>query len=400
MAQYKYIAYNKSGVRQESTLEASSEQEARKQLEADGLLLVSIESNDNQGLSFGAMGANRLTIKDVEFFTAEMALLLQSGLKVDKGIGILRTNVEKPALHQLLESVLQDIKQGLPLSAALEKFKAFDSLYIGLLKIAEETGELAPTFERLAVELKYQLELSNKVKQALIYPGVILTVCIFALLFIFNFVVPNLATLFSARDDLPLYTVALLNVSEFMQNYQFHLFALVIGGGLLLYNQRDKEYVQQLQQFMRERMPGVAGANLLVERVRFNAALATMLASGVAIDRALKLALDTLRSRSLRHEVQVAIENVRRGDGLSRSLSETRIYPPYFASLLNIGEESGQLERVFNEIAERSRTAFYNWVTRFTTLLEPILILTMGVIVGTVVVIMMLSISAITNVDF
>jgi len=96
----------------------------------------------------------------------------------------------------------------------------------------------------------------------------------------------------------------------------------------------------------------------------------------------------------------MACDNVQRGEGLAQSMSETRMYPPYYASLLSIGEESGKLQRVFNEIAERSRADFYNWVTRFTTLLEPILILVMGAIVGTVVVIMMLSISAITNVDF
>lgn len=400
MAQFRYVAYNKSGVRQEALISAANLAEARKRLETEGLLLVSLEVNETGGLSLKLPGSNKLNASDVEFFTAEMSLLLRSGLKVDKGLSILRNNIEKPALGAFIESVLQDIKQGLPLSEALHKFPVFDSLYIGLVRIAEETGELAPTFERLASELKYQLELSNKVKQALIYPGVILTVCILALVFIFNFVVPNLTTLFSAQEDLPLYTAALMNVSAFMQSYQFHLLAILVGGGFLLYQQREKNWVIQLQESIRERAPIIAGANLLIERIRFNAALATMLSSGVAIDRALKLAQGTLRSASLRHEVNVASENVRRGEGLARSLSETRLYPPYFASLLSIGEESGQLERVFNEIAERSRTAFYNWVTRFTTLLEPILILAMGAIVGTVVVIMMLSITAITNVDF
>jgi general secretion pathway protein F len=307
--------------------------------------------------------------------------------------------VEKPALQNLLDSVYQDVKQGLTLSSSLAKFSVFDALYIGLLRIAEETGELATTFERLAFELKYQLELANKVKQALIYPSVILAVCVLALVFIFNFVVPNLTSLFSAQDDLPLYTVALLNVSQFMQDFQLYLLVLLLGAGFLLYQQRNSAWVERLVDTMRDRLPVVSSANLLVERIRFNAALATMLSSGVAIDRALKLAQGTLRSKSLRHEVGVACESVQRGEGLAQSMSETRIYPPYYASLLSIGEESGKLERVFTEIADRSRTDFYNWVTRFTTLLEPILILVMGTIVGTVVVIMMLSISAITSVD-
>jgi len=401
MARYKYIAYNNSGVRQESFVHADSEAQARKEIENDGLLLVEIEAADQTGgIQIALPGSGQLNHKDVEFFTAEMALLLRSGMKVDKGLAILRHNVEKPALRELIDSVLKDIKQGVPLSDSLAEFKAFDTLYVGLVRIAEETGELAATFERLAAELKYQLDLNNKIKQALVYPGVILTVCILALVFIFNFVVPNLTSLFSEADNLPLYTVALINVSEFMQKYQLYVALVLVGGGYLLWASREKPWAQRIFAFVRERAPIVSSANLLVERIRFNAALATMLSAGVAIDRALKLALGTLRTESLQHEVEVAIENIRRGEGLSRSLSETRIYPPYFAALLSIGEESGELERVFNEIADRSRSEFYGWVTRFTNLLEPILILAMGAIVGSVVVIMMLSITAVTDMEF
>lgn len=399
MARYKYIAYNNSGVRLESVVHADSEREAKAQIEQDGLMLVELTAEKSEGISLSLPGGDKLTTNDVEFFTAEMSLLLRAGLKVDRGLGILRKNVQKPALRELIDTVLKDIKQGIPLSDALAAFKAFDPLYIGLVKIAEETGELAKTFERLAAELKYQLELSGKVKQALVYPGVILTVCILALVFIFNFVVPNLTSLFSEEQNLPLYTRGLLSLSEFMQNYQIYIAVLLVGGGYLLYTSRDKLWVQQLSSFFRERFPVVSGANLLVERIRFNAALATMLSAGVAIDRALKLATGTLRTASLRHEVSVSIENVRRGEGLAKSLSETRLYPPYFAALLSIGEESGELEQVFNEIADRSRSQFYDWVTKFTNLLEPILILVMGAIVGSVVVIMMLSISAVTDVE-
>lgn len=400
MARFKYIAYNSSGVRQESVVHADSMEQAKKQLEGDDLLLVDIEAEDAGGIRFSLPGGDKLNHKDVEFFTAEMALLLRSGMKVDKGLSILRHNVEKAALREFIDAVLRDIKQGVPLSESLSEFKAFDDLYVGLIRIAEETGELASTFERLAAELKYQLELSNKVKQALVYPGVILTVCILALVFIFNFVVPNLTSLFADADNLPMYTVALLNLSDFMQKYQIFLGLALVGGGYALWSGREQPWALQLFSFARERLPVVSSANLLVERIRFNAALATMLSAGVAIDRALKLAMGTLRTESLRHEVEVAMEAIRRGEGLSRSLSETRIYPPYFAALLSIGEESGELERVFTEIADRSRSEFYGWVTRFTNLLEPILILVMGAIVGSVVVIMMLSITAVTDMEF
>ncbi|MFC0445727.1 type II secretion system F family protein [Pseudidiomarina halophila] len=396
MAQFQFTAYNASGVRQEGTIEASDLAGAKAKLQEQQLLIASIKAKQTD-VGTALFGERQLNLKDVEFFTSELALLLNSGLKVDKGLEILLQNVEKPALRQFLRTVLQELKQGHKLSDALRPYSVFSSLYVGLVQIAEETGELATTFDRLSAELNYQLDLNDKIKQALVYPAVILTVCIGAILFIFNFVVPNLSTLFRDQEGLPGYTVALLAVSEFFINYQLWMLIAIIVSAFVLWRWREHPQVSALRSWLRERMPVVANANLLVERIRFNAALNVMLSSGVAIDRSLKLAQKTLRSTALQQELARAAEKINRGESLALSLSETRLYPQYYAALLKIGEESGELARVFGEIADRSRRTFYGWVTRFTSLLEPILILFMGAVVGSVVVIMMLSISAVTD---
>lgn len=396
MALFTYVAYNTSGVEQKGRIDAVDMTTAKARLESQQLLVADIKEAST-GLNANVFGERGLNISDVEFFTAEISLLLTSGLRVDKGLEILLHNVEKPALRDMLQNVLQQLKQGHKLSESLAAFPVFSSLYVGLVQIAEETGELAATFQRLADELHYQMELREKIKQALVYPAVILTVCIAAIVFIFNFVVPNLTTLFQDQENLPGYTIALLAVSDFFLNYQLWLALGLILGGFALWHYRDQPWVQALGTWCRERLPVVSGANLLVERIRFNAALHVMLSAGVAIDRSMKLAAKTLRTESLRAEVRRAAERVNRGESLAECLSESRLYPPYFAALLSIGEESGELARVFGEIADRSRRTFYSWVTRFTSLLEPALILFMGAVVGTIVVIMMLSISAVTD---
>lgn len=396
MALFTYVAYNTSGVEQKGRIDALDLETARARLEQQQLLVADLKEAST-GLNANVFGERGLNFHDVEFFTAELSLLLSSGLRVDKGLEILLYNVEKPALRDLLQTVLQELKQGHKLSDSLAKFSVFSSLYLGLVQIAEETGELAATFERLAAEMRYQMELRDKIKQALVYPAIILTVCIAAIVFIFNFVVPNLTTLFRDAENLPGYTVALLAVSDFFLAYQWLLLIGLIGAGFCLWYYREQPWVQRLGSWCRERLPIVKGANLLVERIRFNAALYVMMSAGVAIDRSLKLAMKTLRTESLQAEVARATERVNRGDSLSACLSESRLYPPYFAALLSIGEESGELARVFGEIADRSRRTFYSWVTRFTSLLEPALILFMGAVVGSIVVIMMLSISAVTD---
>ncbi|MCH8502469.1 MAG: type II secretion system F family protein [Aliidiomarina sp.] len=397
MARFRYKAYNQSGVRQDGVLEAESEQQARQRLLDDGLLLEEL-TDAVEGQTLSLFNSSQLNLSDIEFITSELALLLTAGLKVDKGLAILIKNVSKPALREFLQKVLNQLKQGETLSSALAEHPAFSELYIGLVKIGEETGDLTGVFSRLSSEIKYQLDLRDKIRQALVYPAVILTVCLGALIFIFNFVVPNLADLFAGQDDLPAYTRALMGVSHFMLQWQWYLFFGIVAGAIAIYQLRNHPSIVESFSWMRESLPIVKRANLLVERIRFNAGLATMLASGIAIDRALKLALNTLRTASLRNEVRLATENVKRGQGLALSLSETRLYPDYYAALLAIGEESGELAQVFGEMAERSRRTFYAWVTKFTSLLEPLLILVMGGIVGSVVVIMMLSISAGTDI--
>lgn len=398
MPQFKYTAYNATGVQQQGTIEAANQQAAQQQLQAQQLLVAEIKPQQQDAMTT-LFGERSLNLKDVEFFTSELALLLNSGLKVDKGLEILLNNVEKPALRDMIRRVLGELKQGHKLSEALSHFKVFNSLYLGLVQIAEETGELANIFTKLSDELKYQLDLGDKVKQALVYPGVIMTVCILAIVFIFNFVVPNLAKIFQDQEGLPGYTVALLAVSDFFINYQLYVLLGLIVIGIIAWRGQEHPSVIRVRTYCRERLPVISGANLLVERIRFNSALHIMLDSGVAIDRSLKLAQKTLRTLSLREEVARATENINRGQGLAASLGETRLYPQFYAALLTIGEESGELSRVFGEIAERSRRTFYSWVTRFTSLLEPAMILFMGAVVGSIVVIMMLSISAVTDVN-
>lgn len=400
MADFKYVAFNESGVKLRAKITASSLEEAEAILVKQQLTVISIEPADSGFLSKELEIAGGINLKDVEFFTSELSVLLKSGLKIDRGLDILQKNTKKASLKSMISDVASDIRKGKPLSESLENFDCFDRLYLGLVRIAEETGDLPQTFEKLSRELKHQVSLKSRIQQALVYPAVILIVCLGALLFIFNFVVPNLTSLFSGAENLPVYTAALIGLSDWMAVYQFYLLGALVFVPIFLWRSRGNKQVASFLQSLKENIPVLKSANLLVEQIRFNSALYTMMAAGVKVDRAIKLAIETLRTESLKNELYSAQERIRRGEQLADSLAATRLYPPYFASLLSIGEESGDLVSVFDEIAERSRQRFDAWVTQFTNLLEPILIMVMGAIVGSVVVVMMLSITAVTDIQF
>jgi general secretion pathway protein F len=302
-------------------------------------------------------------------------------------------------MSRLLNSLSADINSGRQLSEAIGKHpQIFDRLYVNLVALGEAGGRLPEVFRGLAEDLRFQRELRQKIISAATYPAVVAGVCILALLFIFNFVVPNLESLFSDATELPWYTSALLGASEFMQNWQWVVFVVLGAVGTAIWRIRDRPAVVDFRDRFMIESPGLRDAVAMVERIRFSSGLGLMLDAGLPVDRALTLACGNIRHGVLRREISEAVEKVKRGEQLSKVLRQTRLFPDYFASLLEVGEEGGQLAKVFTEIARRSRDSFSAWTLRLTTLLEPMLILLMGLIVGGVVVIMMLSITSVADV--
>lgn len=400
MALFHYKGFDKAGARSQGSIEADTAEQAKAVLQSQGLLIRELKAEQVVAASLFST-ARKPKLADIEFFTAELAVLLESGLKIDKGIELLRQSNRKPQLQELLSKLSKDLRSGKQLSQALREYQQhFDPLYINLVEIGEATGQLSEIFRELANELAFRRDLQQKVTQALTYPAVIMAVCILAVFFVFNYVVPNMATLFAGKTDLPLYTTLLLAVSDWMQQYQWYLVAALFVAGIGLVKALQSEQFSLQWQRLQLQLPGLSSGVALVERIRFNSGLSMMLAAGVPIDVAMQLAAGSIRNAVIRAELQVAINKIKRGELLSVCLRETRLYPDLYASLLSVGEESGQLSRVFREIAQRSQKDFSAWVSRATTLLEPLLILLMGGLVGGVVVIMMLSITNVNDVSF
>lgn len=401
MPAFRYQGFDAAGGRVEGTVDADSSERALAELRDRGVLvskLREVGAGVDWRASFG-LESDRVGLSDLEFLTAELSLLLESGVRIDRAVGILQRSGKSGAMSRLLNSLSSDLKQGKQLSQATAAHpEVFDRLYVNLVALGEEGGRLPAVFRGLAEDLRFQRELREKVVSAATYPLVVAGVCVVALLFIFNFVVPNLRSLFADATELPWYTMLLLETSAFMQRWQWFVFAGVAAVVMALWRARRNAGVVEFKDRLLLDFPGLKDATTMVERIRFSSGLGMMLEAGLPVDRALTLATGNVRHGILRREISGAVEKVKRGEQLSKVLRETRLFPDYYASLLEVGEESGELARVFTEIARRSRDAFSAWALRLTTLLEPLLILIMGLIVGGVVVVMMLSITSVSNV--
>lgn len=403
MADFNYQGFDQSGGRVSGVVSAQDLKEARESLKRNGVLVTELRpaqaavgSLITSRLSFRS---NKLSVDALEFFISELALLLEAGLKIDRALQLLQKGTTKPGISELLNHLVKEVRTGKQLSEAFSSYnQKFDPLLVNLLQIGEATGRLAIVCRQLADDLAFKKDLRSKVVQAVTYPLVILAVCIGAVLFIFNVIVPNMAGLFAGKTDLPVYTQMLLGTAAFFQQYQlFFVPVLALGYWLVMRAAKDPVMQLKLHRLMLQ-LPLFRTAVPAVERVRFCSSLAMMLRAGVAIDNALDLAAGSINNTILQAEIEVAITKIKRGDSLSKAFAQSAMFPEFLATLLSVGEESGELARVFADITQRGQREFTQWLMRLTALLEPLMIIVMGGIVGGVVVTMMLSITGTTDV--
>ncbi|WP_088331521.1 type II secretion system F family protein [Lacimicrobium sp. SS2-24] len=398
MSQFRFTAYDSAGIKLSDTIEAESLDVAKNTLKKKGLLVSDIKPL-NSGWKDIRIIQEKVTLDDLEFLTSELSILLASGVKIDKALTIISKNKASGAMSRLISDILSEIKKGRPLAEAFEVGKSiFDPLYFNLIRIGEATGRLPQVFEGLANDLKFRKELKAKIIQAVTYPAVILFVCVLCILFVFNYIVPQMGSIFAGSDDIPVYTAFLLGASDWMIRYQWFLFGgLALGIGVLYSSRKNPDVAARLADFAVS-APLISSVVIQTERIRFNSAMSLMLEAGVNVDNAIGYAANSIKNPRIRKSLTVAKERIKKGAGITSSLSATPIFTSFYLSLLEVGEESGRMQSVFDEISRRSKTEFENWTTRITSMLEPVLILVMGGIVGSVVVTMLLSVVSVNDV--
>ncbi len=398
MALFTYKAYDQSGAKVDGQLEANDKASAIAELKQLALLPTEVKDfTEAQKSVFGF--SSKVSLSDLEFLTAELSLLLESGVRIDRGIDIIKRTKAKPALAKLLTDISNELKKGNSLSGAVKEHSdVFDPLYCNLIELGEASGNLSEVFAGLAIDLKFRRDLQRKIISSLAYPMVIFFVCILSVFFIFNFIIPKMSAMFEGVDNLPWYTSVMLSTSDWMIQYQGFLFIGVITSIFaLIYGTKQPAFIKWWQG-VSLKIPVIKTAVITIERIRFNSGLAMMVKAGVPIDKAIGLSAGNIKNQSLLREITIAKNKIKAGSALTPALKQTSLYPDFFISLLEVGEESGNLERVFEEIANRSRQEFEGWTERMTTLLEPLMILFMGGFVGGVVVVMLLSMVSINDI--
>jgi general secretion pathway protein F len=399
MPAYKFEALTAAGKPKKGLLEADNVKAARAQLRAQGLVPLDVGTvSAGQGATRAGGGARFarkvFSATTLAVWTRQLAGLVGAGLPLERALTALADEADDPRQRELVAHLRAEVNGGSPFARALAGApREFDDVYRAVVAAGEQSGALGQVLERLADDLEERQALRSKLLGAALYPAIVALISVVIVIFLVTYVVPQVAGVFaSSKRALPLLTTIMLGISAFVRQWGW-LLALALAGGAtaLLLSLRNEAF--------RERFDG-AWLNLpLVGRLargynaaRFAGTLAMLAGAGVPILKALQAAAETLGNRALRADASEALVQVREGAPLASALAAKKRFPGLLAMFARLGEQTGQLPQMLERAARQLSAEVQRRAMAMATLLEPILIVVMGVVVLLIVLAVLLPI--------
>lgn len=399
MPQFTYKAKDTSGQLINGTLEAENTQSVIARLQSMGYFPVSVQDSKSAQASGAApaVKAKRIKINDMATFNRQLADLLSSGIPLVKALTVIQNQTQNPSLRQIIQQVTQDVSGGDSLAGALSRHpKIFNKLSVAMVKAGEAGGLLDQVLQRLADFSESEAETRSKIKSALAYPVVMVVAGAGAVMVLMTVVMPKIMKIYEDLDQqLPGTTVFLIKVSMFLQSYWYVVIGAVIGIIAVLWRAKNTtEGKRALDNFL-VKVPLLGEMIIKKEVANFARTLGSLLHNGVSILHALEITHGVLENQVVADEVATIPENVTQGEGIAAPLRSSTVFPPVVVNMMAIGEETGRLDTVLMKVAKSYDTEVDRSMKTLTSLMEPIIILGMGLVVGFIVISMLLPIFSI-----
>lgn len=336
------------------------------------------------------------------FFTRELAALVKAGLPLDRCLSILVELAGDPKLRVTIQDVLKELKGGRSLADALAtQPEVFGRLYVNMVRAGEASGTLQVVLERLTEFEEAAEELRSYFVSALIYPTLLATVGVAAIVVMMVFVIPRFGEVFAdAGQALPWPTAMLLTASALLRTWGWLLLAALVAGFVALRRWRQTEAGRERWDQWKLRLPLAGDVFRKIEAARFARTMGTLLANAVPILTALNLVRDIISNQVVARALEPVAQGVKRGLGLAAPLRESAVFPPLTVELVRVGEETGRLDAMLLDVADIYEREVRSATKRLIALFEPAMILTMGLIVGIIVISMLVGIVSINEVPF
>lgn len=396
MARFRYTALDRAGKQITGEIAAENPDEVKRRLRDMGYFPSRIGETTPAALRrpTGAHRRRALSSTDIVLITRQLADMTAARLPMFRSLSVLVEQAEAPALKELLEQIRADVQQGKPLSEALARHsRYFPDLYVNMVRAGETSGHLEAVLLRLAEFLEKSRQRRSQVVSALLYPAVLITVAISAVAFIIGFLIPKLSALFEEMEQtLPLITQVLLGIADVVSSIWWLLIALAIALVLgVRWYARTPAGREALDAWaLRLPMLGPIWHKMAVSRLART--LGTMLDGGVPILSALEISGNAVGNRPMSRAVMSLREEVQQGTSVAAALDHAGAFPPLLIHMAGVGEETGQLPQMMARVADSLEFEVDSTLGRLTTLLEPMVIIVMGLIVGFIVLAVLLPI--------
>ncbi len=394
MPSFTYTARSLNGELKSATLDAPTRDDVIAQLRKQRLNVVKIDEAVAPKQKTG-----KIAMRDIVIFTRQFSTMINSGLPLVQALSILADQSENPSLKEVTKQVVFDVESGNTMADALRKHpKAFSDLYVNMVAAGEAGGILDTILMRLAVFMEKNDALVRKVKGAMIYPGVIMTVAMLAIVILLIFVIPTFQNMFaSVNMALPLPTRIVIGASQILQHYWW-LIGAGIFGAITAFR---KYYATPDGKLVIDRLAlnlPVLGDVLRKSAVsRFTRTLGTLISSGVSILDGLEITAKTAGNRVIQDAIMASRASIAGGDTIAAPLQKSAVFPPMVISMIAVGEQTGGLDEMLTKIADFYDDEVDAAVSGLLSLLEPVMIVFLGVVVGGMVVAMYLPIFDMIN---
>lgn len=390
MPVYEYSALDNKGKTTRGIIDADNPLSARNKLRSSQLFPVKIKESSSKIKAQATGGTSlstflrRIKASEISSMTRQIATLMGAGITLVASLELLIVQEVNPVLKRILAQIKESVNEGNSLASSLsEHTKYFSQIYINMVTAGEASGSLDLVLERLAEFSENQEALKGKVIAAMVYPLIMLCIGVLALLLLVTFVVPKFVAVFNQMERaLPLPTQIVIGASNFLQSYWWLLILFIIGVIVLFkYAKRTDKFMRKWDEFkLRAPVFGPVINKMII--ARFGRTLGSLLQSGVTLISALQIVRNVVNNIIIAEVIDNAIDQIKEGISLSEPLSKSKVIPPVVVQMIAVGEQSGEMEKMLNKVADIYEQEVESQVATMTSLLEPFMLLGMAVIVG------------------
>ncbi len=400
MPLFGYEAVDSQGRSIKGTIEVDSEQLLISKLHEQGLHVVRIEEQKARTQLFSSFSKSKKPkLQAMVVFARQFATMIDAGIPILRCLDILHTQTKDPALKNALDTVRKDVKAGMALNEAMEKHPTvFSSLFVNMIRAAEVAGILDQILDRLATFLEKDLEVRQKVKSAMMYPVMVLTFSMLVLVAIFMFVLPKFKEIFDSMNvEMPMMTQIIFGISDFAIGYWWAIAGALMGAGFVLKRYLRTPKGRYQFDYLKMKLPIFGDLVLKLAVARFARTLGTLVASGVPLMRTLEIVGQTSGNLVLAKAIEGTRHSLREGQPLSAPFAATNLFPSMVIHMMDIGEESGRLSEMMVKIADFYEQEVDSAIKGLTSMIEPLLIVFLGGIVGFIAISIMMPMFKLVN---